>query len=133
MAKVSTFIYSDKASFNKDTGTPIFENILEIIRPDYIPGNYSFSVIFSITDLRKEQNMKLLFVSPDEEILFETDNIELKLEEEPAVPFPYTGVYAVFDLRNIRIEKEGIHRTAIIVNDEEIGSHFIPVWKGSEE
>lgn len=133
MAKISTFIYSDKAFYNEEKGAPEFENILEIIRPDFIPGNYSFSVIFSITELQIKQNIKLFFVDPDEEIIFETDNIELKLEEEPSVPYPYTGVSAVFDLRNIKIKKEGIHKTVVVVNGVEIGSHFIPVWKGSEE
>lgn len=133
MPIISSFMYCDQ--FNVRNGQAQINEPLNLINPGYLPGKYSFSVVFGMVgiDTEKNQYVKLRFEDEKGNVLIETSELEIGKEKGQAkLPKEYRGVMMSLDFRNIDLKEEGIHKTIITINDDVIGEFPIPV-KGSGE
>ncbi|MEQ6389290.1 hypothetical protein RZN22_08160 [Bacillaceae bacterium S4-13-58] len=132
MAKVSSFIYCEQADIKKGEKPEIGE-ILDVLRPDYIPGNYSFSIVFSLMDVQENQDLKVEFIGPNKNVVLETDAFEINGNAGDEHPSEYSGVFAAFDFRNLTFKFPGIYYTNIYINGLQIASFPIPVLKKEDD
>lgn len=126
MPRISSFMYC-----TSDTNTQ--NEMLSYIKPDFIPGNYTFYAAFSIVDLYPEKTflLRVEFRDPDDQIVFSTD--DQKLEGPNKDGKQHVGALINFTFKNVPLKKEGLYTTSVCVNDVSLGTFSIPVYKGSEE
>ena len=134
--KLNFFIYA----INVKTlpGGPLnAENILSVMNIDYLPGAFSFSIVFNIfgMDEGEDHIVKIKFFNKDDnEIILETDSINLPkspLEPDESVPAEYRGYMMTLDFKNVVFKKPGAYSTTIIVDGVEFADNDIYV-KGKD-
>ena len=136
MAKLSSFIYcinSERTPTLDGKGETINAiGILSAITPEFVPGPFSFSIIFSIVDIDLKQNnrIKIIFTDDNDKEILNSNEIILPTEnlvDTLNIPDEYKGINMCMDLRNIVFEKDGVYKTTIIFNGNEIGTNEIYV------
>ncbi len=126
MARMSNFIYcinAEKVSANNGQfGGVNAIGVLSALTPEFVPGTFSFSIIFSILDIDISGNntIQVVFLEQGEEkVLVDsgiitippiTDAIDIGLPDE------YKGVDMSMDLRNVIFETEGLYNTKVYFN-----------------
>jgi len=100
---------------------------VQILSPFSIPSNYSFFTTLAIYEINESEIIKLMFKSPDGEIVYNTTDIPLSNIEHGNVPEKYRSVVFSFDIRNMHLKEEGIYTAEIFVDDVLIGAYKIPV------
>ncbi|WJE16198.1 hypothetical protein QRD89_02285 [Halobacillus sp. ACCC02827] len=133
MAKVSSFVYCDRAEFDESHPKPKINELLDIIRPNSLPGNFSFSIVFGLIGLDRNQEIRIVFKGPDGEILLDTEMSKLHFEFNPKHPLKHQGVYIAMDIRNVDIPVEGIYETELYEPKGQIGNFPIPAFKRGDE
>jgi hypothetical protein len=134
MLKISSFMYCEQAQVDNETGQ------LEISRPLYgivtesIPTRFSFSIVFAMVGLdpSEDHSLHLIFKSPDDENIIVTDRIPVGFNDREVVSEESHGINLSVDFRNVLLEKEGLYKTEIYINDDLVDYFPIPVMKGSE-
>ena len=136
MAKLSSFIYcinSERTPTLDGKGETINAiGILSVITPEFVPGTFSFSIIFSIVDidLKQDNRIKIIFTDDNDKEILNSNEIILPTEnlvDTLNIPDEYKGINMCMDLRNIVFEKDGVYKTTIIFNGNEIGTNEIYV------
>ena len=136
MARLSSFIYCLNAE-----RTPTIDGkgqiinamgVLSTITPEFIPGAFSFSIIFSVVDVNLENNnsIQIIFLDNDDNEIINSNVISLPIDnsqEVISIPKKYRGLNMCMDLRNVVFEKEGVYKTKVIFNDEMLGINEIYV------
>ena len=134
MAKVTSFVYCLNASrmITADGKGEMInaEGVLSTITPEYVPGSFSFSIIFSIIDFDIKENNKIRIVFSDAENkeIVNSNDISLPIqivEDQIDIPEKYKGINLSMDMRNVVLEKDGVYKTTIYFNGESIGSYEI--------
>jgi hypothetical protein len=135
MPKISTFMYCEEAIGNGQKMQ--ISGPLQIITPLFVPGMFSFAVVFGILDVDLSTcsySLQVKFLSPQkDEILIDSGVLQLDKQQqsENKLPPEMRGVMFNFDFRNVPFRQEGIYKTVILLNGEEIGEFPIQV-KGGE-
>lgn len=142
MAKISTFIYAESAMQEMTPQGPKLHIVspLLIIRPIFVPGTFSFSIIFGILDYDIKVNHKvhILFTDENEERLVDSGIMNVSAANSnnkgniKELPRDMEGSIMNMSLQNVIFRKEGTYKTHVIFDDEEIGSYPIKV-KGVEK
>ncbi len=137
MPRLANFIYCLNAErIQNSDGKGEVTNamgVLSTMIPEFVPGMYSFSVIFSILnmDASIENEIQLLFSKVgSKEPLVDTGVVKLSPvsdKDEVIVPDYYKGLNLSFDFRNLVFEEEGAYETRIIFNQEDLGAVSIYV------
>lgn len=134
MAIIKNFIYclgTRIQTKNEEPALTVIEGVLNCLTPDFVPGNYSFSVSFSLLGLEKneEYTVETVFINAEERELVRTDSITLNgnLEEQNKhnIPKEYFGYNLGIEFKNVIIEKEGIYTTRVYINGECQGEYRI--------
>lgn len=128
MSKISSLIYCIKAEriSNQDGGMALNANtIMSILCPEYVPGLFSFSIVFTIQniDISKNNELRIVFMDPSGNIVVDTNDITLPAEQkghDEMIPEEYRGISLSMDLQNVRFESEGEYITEIYVNKASI-------------
>lgn len=137
MAILKNFVYclGTKTETLNDGERPV-TNIIGLansLSPDFIPGNFSFSIVFSILDLDSNSKYKVDIAFVDEtgkELIrtesttFDGDTTEQNVYN---VPNEFFGYNIAAELRNVVLEKEGKYKTVIYLNEQNIGEYPIYV------
>lgn len=141
MAKLSTFIYclnTEKIVAPDGKGESVnAHGILSNITPEFIPGSYSFSIIFTLLgiDVSKSNLIRIQFGSTNgEENLVDTGDISLPPHEvanDYGFPKEYRGLTMSMDIRNVVLKNEGLYNTVVTVNGESFSDNEIYV-KGKQ-
>ncbi len=103
------------------------------LTPEFLPGTFTFSVIFSVLDIdvSVDNSIRIVFSKDGEEAdLVNTGIIMLPPMPEPdevELPKEYKGVYMSMDFRNVVFETEGLYNTTVFFNSQLIGSSSIYV------
>ena len=131
MSKLLNFVYC--LSVERENEKVSASNILSILTPEFIPGSFSFAIVFSISDVNptEKNTIKVIFKNSEEDITL-VDSGEI------IIPAPETkdgtnlldekiGLDLSMDLRNVVFEKEGFYTTQIFFNGELIGEREIRV------
>lgn len=137
MAKLSSFIYclnAERVRTVDGKGELINAmGVLSAITPEFVPGTFSFSIIFSIinVDIKKNNSIQIIFLDNDNKEIINSNVISLppaEVEDDAvSIPDEYKGLNMSMDMRNVVLEKEGLYHTKIIFNGEPIGTNEIYV------
>lgn len=143
MAKISTFIYSENTAQEMTPNGPKLHILtpLQVFLPRFIPGTFSFSITFGILDydLLKEHKIQIKFINNKENILVDTGSITLPINSnKPKIdgktvelPLDMQGSIMNMNFQNVVFREEGIYKTNIVFDNDNIGSYEIKV-KGVE-
>lgn len=137
MAKLTGFIYcagTEKVSNpEKKEGSINAIGVLSALTPEYVPGMFSFSVIFSVLDIDVSiiNRIRIVFAKVDEDKnLLDTGVIPVPPfteKEEVMLPTEYRGATMSMDFRNVIFEENGLYSAKVFVNDEFLGDNYIYV------
>lgn len=131
MLKISMFMLCDSIA----PGTPIPQLIgpQAVLRPSFIPGNFSFGLAAAVTGINVLQPHTFSFSisNPQKKIVQHSPSqqlpIELNIEKNP-LPEKYQGIMVAMDIRNLLIEEEGEYIFTIYIDDEN-ASYSFPIYK----
>ena len=125
MPNISNFTYCLDSSSNNISTT--INGVLNVITPDYIPGNFSFSVFLSILDIQPgTHELKMIFKDPDDNIAVNiAGNVVFENPQNALVPLDYLGINVSANWNNVLFEKSGEYKTEVYVDEELIESFKI--------
>lgn len=137
MPNISNFMYCERIEPGPN-GQLLLTNPLLIINPMFVPGMFSFGVVFGIKDMNLDENhaLRLLFLSPDEKDapIIDTNNLPLAREtlsgQKIGLPVEEQGVMLNLDFRNVVLKSEGTYKTVIILDGVTLGEYSIYVKAG---
>lgn len=137
MIKLANVIYCLNVQKNQVPGgngnTINAIGVVSVLTPEYIPGTFSFSVIFTLlgVDVKKENTVQIIFSkNGDDNPLVDTGTVTLSsIAEDNAdnLPAEYQGIDLCMDFRNVVFESNGVYKTTIYFNNEELGCREIYV------
>lgn len=136
MAYLANFLYclnAERQQAPQGSGDCINAmGVLTVLTPEFVPGLFSFSIIFSIldVDVNSENQIKIVLKDSNGKELVNTQSITMPpVPADGALQLPskYTGYNLSMDLRNVVFENEGECTTDIYFNNTLLGSHSIYV------
>lgn len=136
MKRIGYFIYSlgNERSVNSDGQQTVNANgIVSTFIQEFIPGTFSFSIMFSILGLEvKQHTLRIMFKNPDGEILVDTNDALVQLEQLIAadpnaklIPPEEKGISMGLDLKNVIFKKNGYYFTEVYCDGEKLGEYRI--------
>ena len=134
MAKLVSFVYCMNAIKEPEPSNALNAiNVVSSLRPDYIPGGFSFSVVFSILDIKLDSPSNAIRVrflnKENDEVVADSGTILLPAqslsEEDQLLPQQYRGFNMSLDFRNIIFKQSGLYATEIVFNGESLGTQDI--------
>lgn len=137
MAKLTNFIYcinAERVPANEGKGERMDAiGVLSAITPEFVPGTFSFSIIFSVldVDVSVDNTIQIKFSKCGEEKnLVDTGVVtipSLPNEDEIGLPNEYKGLNMSMDFRNVIFETEGLYNTAVLFNNQLLADNIIYV------
>lgn len=137
MANITNFVYclnAERIPSTKNHGDSINAiGVLSVLIPEFVPGTYSFSIIFSVLDMDISANNEIQITfsrEGDSANLVDTGIITVppvEKNEDIEVPPTYEGLNMSMDFRNVVFEREGLYITKIIFNNVLLGEYSIYV------
>ncbi len=106
-----------------------------VLRPRYIPGEYSFAITLGINDvdLSVDNNLRLAITSPSGTSVFEiNDGVLQATGKDSVLPKAFQGFVISLPLLNIEFKEEGIYHLSVCMNDVELGIQDIPVFQAGD-
>jgi len=103
------------------------------LRPQFIPGNFSFAVSIGIADidLKKENRVRFSVLDPSGKVVFcSPDNpFSLSSDDDNLLPKMHQGFIVNLDIRNLSVPTEGEYQFLLYVNDAPMEPQVIPIFK----
>lgn len=104
--------------------------VLTVLTPEFIPGLFSFSIIFSILDIdpTSDNQIKIVFKDNAGKELINTGNITMppvSTDVGIRLPSKYVGYNLSMDFRNVVFENEGEYTTDVYFNNILLGTNPI--------
>jgi len=135
MAKIATFMLCDAINHISTEKGPVPQLIAPqfILTPMFIPSNFSFGVSIGISglDLRQVNTVKFAIKTPQKTIVKESEAFSIPASTENNIlPQEQHGITLNIDVRNLKVEEEGIYSIIIFINGEAIGEKEIPIYRG---
>lgn len=134
MAILTAFMYANETRNDvmpNGQSNQTINNPLLALKPMFIPGQLSFTVIFGITDfeLDKDHTVQYRLLDPEGNIVIDTGVVHLpKFIHEQA---PDTdGFIGNFDLRNVVFMTKGAYRTELLFDNKKLKDDVILVKEG---
>lgn len=137
MARLFSFMYCLNAERQQPPTNSINAiGVLSTFKPDYVPGAFSFSIIFSILglDMSTDNTVRITFSKRDAlKPLVDTGNISLSSNElnkdahSALIPEEYQGVDFTLDFRNVVFKENGVYVTTVYLNGDALGEQDIYV------
>lgn len=128
MANLTNFIYcinAERVPVGNGKGESINAiGVLATLTPEFVPGTFSFSIIFSILDIDISGNntIRIVFSKDGEDkTLVDSGTVLIPpISNDDAIDLPaeYKGLNMSMDFRNVIFEREGIYKTTIFFNDQ---------------
>lgn len=128
MPKISNFIYCAKAiEQNEQNGIITALGIMNTIFPDYIPGNYSFSILCGITGLTEGfHTIQIDFVDPKDHVLVHLEGVVSATHDSKIdIPEEYSLLTIKAELCNVVFQECGIYKSVVRVDGKDLGSFEI--------
>lgn len=131
MAKIDNFIYClnvDRAPENQNI--VIIKGISCSLSPDFIPGNFTFAIAFSVLDIDEgDHDIKIQFVNPQGEVVANVDDIKINYKQENNIPKEWKGINITLSLNNVVLQSEGIYKTIVFFDGENLSEKEIYIAK----
>jgi len=132
MAKVSNFLYAANV-IQESNGQLHVINPLQIISPVCISSTYSFFVVLSLRDFdtTKSHVLKTAFTNLEnpEKPIVESSSTIPPIPKNPKADLPneYEGLLTSLGFQNVILEKEGLYKTNLYFDGDNIGEYEIYV------
>lgn len=104
-----------------------------VLRPLFIPGNFSFGIAVGVRGLDLKEPIKLNFsiISPDGEVIQNSGDTELPaMPREDTLPPEHQGIMLNLDIRNMVVKSDGVYKFFLNVNGESLEGQEIPIFRG---
>lgn len=142
MPHVSTFMYAEGSMSET---TPQNQQRLHVVSPlhifvpMFVPGTFSFCVVFGILDINtdKDHILRITFSNPnkDEPPLIDTGDMHLPRVNDPnaqELPQEMRGIMTNISFQNVVLRYEGIYESEVFFDGDSLGIFPIQV-KGKEK
>ena len=135
MAKVTMFMLCDSVN-NVPGPQGAISHLVSpqlVLRPVFIPGNFSFGISIGVQDLDIKKPIKLGFTiaAPDGKVLQRGDDAEIPpMNLEDTLPPEQQGLMLNLDIRNLVIHEEGVYKFTLRVNGDPLETQMIPIYRG---
>ena len=135
MANLTSFVYclnAERVAGSEGNGDAINAmGILSTMTPEFVPGAFSFSIIFAIldVDITAENKIQITFKNSEGKELVDSGNILIPGNKESkgsTLPKEYQGLNMSMDFRNVVFESEGVYTTEVSFNDTLLG--VMPIY-----
>lgn len=115
--KITSLLFCEEAIVENINGQ-IRMNIINpfsTISPQFIPTNYSFSLVVNFIDMRDFSNdFQIIINDPDGNTIVDTNMIPLSLAGvNQKLPIEHQSIGISLNLRNVILPKEGIYSTIV--------------------
>lgn len=137
MAKLTNFIYcinAERVPANDGSGDSINAmGVMSALTPEFIPGTFSFSIIFSVLDVDVSENntIQIIFSKDGEDNNLVNSGIitipPISNMDEVGLPNEYKGLNMSMDFRNVIFETEGLYNTSVLFNGKLLETNSIYV------
>lgn len=126
----ATIIFCDKILDNTSNGgnVPSISNPFKSITPRNIPGNYTFSIFFSIENIPVEKKELQISLYNTEKIKVLDTNV-IKLQDFNIIENVYAPIVISADARNAIIEKPGCFIAEVKIDNELVATESLEVIK----
>lgn len=127
------FMLCDTIQSEQLTDGKIIQNLKNpvcVLRPNFIPSNFSFGLSFSIQDIdiHKENHLHVTINDPLGKLMYDSGDTIIKSDDKDTLPVELQGFVLCADFRNLIFNVEGIHIITIALNEEKIYEHDLPVY-----
>ncbi len=133
MAEIKNFLYC--LNINTFEGRTDIIGLLNAMAPEYIPGLFSFSINFTLSNITEgEHSLIVKFKDPDKEVIAGIDNaiVSYKKDENSNLPDEQMGINVAAGLQNVNFKKSGLYSTEVMLDGTSIGEYYI-FAKGKNE
>lgn len=137
MAKLTNFIYcinAERVPANDGSGDSINAmGVMSALTPEFVPGTFSFSIIFSVLDVDVSENntIQIVFSKDGENNSLVNSGIitipPIANVDEVGLPNEYKGLNMSMDFRNVIFETEGLYNTSVFFNEKLLATNPIYV------
>lgn len=135
MARLGNFIYCLNAervpAVNGKGDTINAMGVLSALTLEFMPGTFSFSIIFSVLDVDASQRNEIQIIfSKEDTVLIDSGVISIPPIESTDnydLPKEYKGLNMSMDFRNVIFKEEGLYQTKVMFNGQEVGINEIYV------
>lgn len=135
MARLGNFIYCLNAervpAVNGKGDTINAMGVLSALTLEFMPGTFSFSIIFSVLDADASQRNEIQIIfSKADTVLIDSGVISIPPIESTDnydLPKEYKGLNMSMDFRNVIFKEEGLYQTKVMFNGQEVGINEIYV------
>lgn len=133
MAKVKLFMFSEAIHPELSADGKLIQtmkNPIPVLRPQFIPSNYSFGLAFSIQelDIHADNHLRITIYDPSINLIYDSNDTSIKSSDLDTLPTEQQGFMICADFRNVILKEEGIYLIKIILNGESIYEHDLPVY-----
>lgn len=133
---ITSFIFSEdtEQAFNPGAKGNILHivNPLHLIRPQFIPSAYTFSITFGLKGLDpdSEHNIRFQLLTPSGSSAMDTNDISLPKNTgfDRNLPKDVNGLMLNLDFRNVALREIGEYKGIVFVNNEAIGNYPLDVY-----
>lgn len=138
MAKLFSFTICDSINNLPAPGSTVPMLIAPQIalRPQFIPGNFSFGLAIGISgiDLQISNKLKFVIHSPDGKVVHDSGETDLPIvsKVDSFLPKMHQGFMMCIDIRNLLIPREGEYVFKFYLNGECVANQSVPIFKRME-
>lgn len=139
MAKLVSFTICESLN-NTPSGNfgtvPVLISPQIVLRPQFIPGNFSFGIAVGISevDIKVSNKVKFTITGPDGNVLNDSVETDLPVVVKPdSLPDQYQGFMLCIDIRNLAVPCEGAYTFSLYLNGDQLTPQCIPIYKRSEQ
>lgn len=135
MTRITSFVVCDSITnfpANPEKNIPSLVAPQIALRPQFIPGNFSFGIAVGISglNLHAENKVRFTIVNPKGIIVHDTGETPLRpIPVSDTLPAEYQGFMLTMDIRNLVIQIEGEYKFVAFVNGKSVGEAVIPIYK----
>lgn len=136
MAKVTMFALCDSVNNVQGPQGRMLTTLVEprvVLRPLYIPGNFSFGVTVGVcgVDLDKPASILVKILGPDGDTAYQLGELTVPASGgDSTLPRAYHGFMFNMDIRNMPVKAEGTYKFVLTVNGEDLEAQEIPIFRG---
>lgn len=137
MAKLFSFTLCDSINnqLTPDGTVPTLIAPQIALRPQYVPGNFSFGLAIGMSeiDLHISNKLNLVIKSPGGNMIHDSGVIDLPIvSKDDTLPQEYQGFMICIDIRNLAISCEGEYVFTFNLNGEYVAEKSVPIFKRVE-
>lgn len=134
MEYISSFTYCDTIQTEMTPQGPQQQIVkpLQALTPIAIPATFRLLLHVVLRDLthRKKIVLKIMFLDPSNNVLYDTGDVNFQLPTEQIKPSGIASMQFNIDIRNLVFREAGLYSTKVIFNNIELGEYKIQVIVG---